>query len=141
MLPAAGRLPEQLLAGVVPPSAEEQAAVTALPSGERVLAEQGARPADASAALVADLMRMTDKVGKQFPGVHVAITGGHRMSVDNSTLIKADAQRCIFLGMGAMLVLCLSAYRRKWLAVVTFLPSLFGTLMAAAILIFPYRAS
>ncbi len=50
VLPAAGRLPEQLLAGVVPPSAEEQAAVTALPSGERVLAEQGARPADASAA-------------------------------------------------------------------------------------------
>jgi acetylornithine deacetylase/succinyl-diaminopimelate desuccinylase-like protein len=38
------------MAGVVPPSAEELAAIAALPSGERALAEQGARPADASAA-------------------------------------------------------------------------------------------
>lgn len=50
VLPADGQLPEQLLAGVVPPSAEELAAIAALPSGESALAEQGARPADASAA-------------------------------------------------------------------------------------------
>jgi acetylornithine deacetylase/succinyl-diaminopimelate desuccinylase-like protein len=50
VLPAEGRLPEPLMAGVVPPSAEELAAVVALPSGERALAEQGARPADANAA-------------------------------------------------------------------------------------------
>ncbi len=50
VLPAGGQLPEQLLAGVVAPSAEELAAGTALPSGESALAEQGARPADASAA-------------------------------------------------------------------------------------------
>jgi 1-acyl-sn-glycerol-3-phosphate acyltransferase len=87
-----------------------------------------------SYALVADLLRMRDEVEKQFPGVHVAITGGHRMSVDNATLIKGDATRCIFLGMAAMLILCVTAYRRKWLAVVTFLPSLFGTLIAGAVL-------
>ena len=63
-----------------------------------------------------------------FPGVHVAITGGHRMSVDNATLIKSDATRCIFLGMAAMLVLCLTAFRRRWLALVAFLPCFFGTL-------------
>jgi acetylornithine deacetylase/succinyl-diaminopimelate desuccinylase-like protein len=50
VLPADGQLPEPLTAGVVPPSAEELAAIAALPSGERVLAEQGARPADKSAA-------------------------------------------------------------------------------------------
>jgi 1-acyl-sn-glycerol-3-phosphate acyltransferase len=87
-----------------------------------------------SVVLVADLLRMVRDVEKQYPGVHVAITGGHRMSVDNATLIKGDATRCIFLGMGAMLVLCLTAYRRKWLATITFLPSLFGTLMAGAVL-------
>jgi 1-acyl-sn-glycerol-3-phosphate acyltransferase len=87
-----------------------------------------------SVVLVADLLRMRDDVEKQFPGVHVAITGGHRMSVDNASLIKGDATRCIFLGMAAMLILCVTAYRRKWLAVVTFLPSLFGTLMAGAVL-------
>jgi 1-acyl-sn-glycerol-3-phosphate acyltransferase len=87
-----------------------------------------------SVVLVADLLRMRDAVEKQFPGIHVAITGGHRMSVDNATLIKGDATRCIVLGMVAMLVLCVTAYRRKWLAVVTFLPSLFGTLIAGAVL-------
>jgi acetylornithine deacetylase/succinyl-diaminopimelate desuccinylase-like protein len=50
VLPKNGRLHESLMAGVVPPSAEELAAVAALPSGERTLADQGARPADASAA-------------------------------------------------------------------------------------------
>src|SRR3984957_8449011 len=87
-----------------------------------------------SVALVADLLRMRDDVEKQFPGVHIAITGGHRMAVDNASLIKGAATRCIFLGMASMLFLCVTAYRRKWLAVVTFLPSLFGTLIAGAVL-------
>jgi len=49
VLPAEGRLPEPLLAGVVSPSAEELVAIAALPGGEHALAEQGARPADARA--------------------------------------------------------------------------------------------
>jgi len=49
VLPAEGNLPESLLAGVVPPSAEELASIAALPPGASVLAEQGARPADAGA--------------------------------------------------------------------------------------------
>jgi len=50
VLPVDGRLPEPLMAGVVPLSAEELAAVSALPSGELALADQGARPADTLAA-------------------------------------------------------------------------------------------
>ena len=88
-----------------------------------------------SVRLVADMLRIRDQVQKQFPGVHVAITGGHRMSVDNATLIKADATRCILLGFAAMLTLCITAYRRKWMAIITFLPSLFGTLMAGVVLV------
>jgi len=88
----------------------------------------------ASAALVATLLRDARAVEKRYPGIHVAITGGHRMSVDNATLIKGDATRCIFLGMAAMLVLCLTAFRRRWLSAVAFLPSLFGTLIAGAAL-------
>jgi acetylornithine deacetylase/succinyl-diaminopimelate desuccinylase-like protein len=45
-----GRLPEPLRAGVEPPTAEERAAWDALPDGAAVLAEAGARPADAAAA-------------------------------------------------------------------------------------------
>jgi predicted exporter/1-acyl-sn-glycerol-3-phosphate acyltransferase/ubiquinone/menaquinone biosynthesis C-methylase UbiE len=94
----------------------------------------GSSNSKASEALVADLLSAARDVEKHFPGVHVAITGGHRMSLDNATLIKHDARRCILLGMAAMLVLCLTAYRRRWLSAVTFLPSLFGTLMAGVVL-------
>jgi acetylornithine deacetylase/succinyl-diaminopimelate desuccinylase-like protein len=45
-----GRLPERLRKGLVPPSDEERAAWSALPSGERELSDQGARPLDARAA-------------------------------------------------------------------------------------------
>ena len=89
-----------------------------------------------SVVLVAELLRMNREVEAQFPGVHVAITGGHRMSVDNASLIKSDATHCILLGMAAMLLLCITAYRRKWMAIITFLPSLFGTLLAGAVLVF-----
>ena len=44
-----GRLPEPLRAGVVPPTPEELATWDALPDGATVLAEAGARPADAAA--------------------------------------------------------------------------------------------
>jgi len=87
-----------------------------------------------SEALVKDLLRVSRDVEREFQGVHVAITGGHRMSVDNATLIKGDATRCIFLGMAAMLVLCVTAFRRRWLATLAFLPSFFGTTMAGVVL-------
>ena len=87
-----------------------------------------------SAVLVTEMLRAAREVEKEFPGVHVAITGGHRMALDNSTFIRRDATRCMVLAISAMFILCFTAYRRRWLAVVTFLPSLFGTLMAGAVL-------
>jgi acetylornithine deacetylase/succinyl-diaminopimelate desuccinylase-like protein len=44
-----GRLPEPLRAGIEPPSPEELRSWESLPDGARVLAEAGARPADAQA--------------------------------------------------------------------------------------------
>jgi len=86
------------------------------------------------AVLVAEMLRVARAVENNFPGVHVAITGGHRMSLDNATLIRRDATHCMILAISAMFILCFTAYRRRWLAIVTFLPSLFGTLMAGAVL-------
>ena len=101
-----------------------------------ITAEPKFRSSDsrASTALVQALLREARDVEQRFPGVHVAITGGHRMSVDNASIIRADAKRCIAIGTVAMLALCLMAYRRRWLALVTFLPSFFGTLMAGVVL-------
>jgi 1-acyl-sn-glycerol-3-phosphate acyltransferase len=87
-----------------------------------------------SAALVAEMLRVAHEVEKDFPGVRVAITGGHRMALDNATLIWRDSLRCFILAFVAMFALCFTAYRRRWLAVVTFLPSLFGTIVAGAVL-------
>lgn len=98
---------------------------------EPVFASSDSRPA---AALVKEMMRVVAEVEKQYPGVHVAITGGHRMSVDNSSIIRADATRCIAIGSAGMIVLCFVAYRRRWLAPLSFLPSLFGTLIAGVVL-------
>jgi 1-acyl-sn-glycerol-3-phosphate acyltransferase len=96
----------------------------------------GSSDSKASAGLIRDLLQTVQQVEQQFPGVHVAVTGGHRMSVDNASIIRSDATRCISLGTVAMLALCLMAYRRRWLALVTFMPSFFGTLMAGVVLAF-----
>ncbi len=88
----------------------------------------------ASASLVREMERVVADVAKKFPGVHVAITGGHRMAVDNSSIIRVDATRCIAIGTAGMIVLCFVSYRRRWLAPMSFLPSLFGTLMAGVVL-------
>jgi 1-acyl-sn-glycerol-3-phosphate acyltransferase len=87
-----------------------------------------------SVELVHDLLRLAGEVESRFPGVHVAITGGHRMSVDNSTIIKTDATRCILIGTAGMIVLCVAGFRRRWLSLLTFLPSLFSTLVAGVVL-------
>ena len=80
------------------------------------------------------MLQAASEVETAYPGVHVAITGGHRMSLDNATLLRRDAMHCMTLALSAMFILSFTAYRRRWLAVVTFLPSLFGTLAAGAVL-------
>ncbi len=92
-----------------------------------------------SEVLVDELMKLKGDIRTNFPGAELAITGGHRMAVDNARLVKVDARRCVTLGMAAMLVLCLTAYRRRWLALITFLPSLFGTLIAGMVLAYLYH--
>lgn len=101
-----------------------------------MLAEPKFRSSDsgASAQLVREMEAAARAIDQEFPGVHVAITGGHRMAVDNATIIRADAKRCIAVGMLGMMALFLVAYRRRWLALVTFLPSFFGSTVAGVML-------
>jgi 1-acyl-sn-glycerol-3-phosphate acyltransferase len=86
-----------------------------------------------SAVIVGDMLRAARETETNFPGARVAITGGHRMALDNSTLIWHDSVRCLIIAFAAMFILCFTAYRRHWLAMVTFLPSLFGTFIAGAV--------
>lgn len=89
-----------------------------------------------SRSLIAGLLQTVAAVEARHPGVHVAVTGGHRMAVDNVGMIQSDVRRCTPLGVVSMAVLCMVAYRRRWLAILTFLPSLFGMLLAAAAMAF-----
>ena len=93
----------------------------------------------ASRQLIADVLRATVAVEQHYPSVHVAVTGGHRMAVDNATLIEADSRRCLLIGMAAMGLLCFVSYRRRWLALVTFVPSLVGTALAGVVLVLCYQ--
>jgi len=88
-----------------------------------------------NAVLVGEMLHAAQFVDEKFPGIHVAITGGNRMALDNATLLRRDGTRCMVLALSAMFILCFTAYRRRWLAAVTFLPSLFGTLVAGAVLV------
>ncbi|HEV2694477.1 MAG TPA: MMPL family transporter, partial [Verrucomicrobiae bacterium] len=95
----------------------------------------GSADSKQSAILVNQMLQAAAQVEKDFPGTHVAITGGHRMGQDNAHLLRADGTRCMALALSAMFLLCFTAYRRRWLAVVTFLPSLFGSLIAGTVLV------
>ena len=87
-----------------------------------------------SAVVIGDMLHAARDVETNFPGTRVAITGGHRMALDNSTQIRRDSVRCVVIAVNAMFLLCFLAYRRRWMATVTFLPSLFGTIIAGAVL-------
>ena len=61
VLPGAdGRLPEELRAGIEPPTPDELATWDALPDGARVLGDAGARPADPTAAAEFHTRTMAD---------------------------------------------------------------------------------
>jgi acetylornithine deacetylase/succinyl-diaminopimelate desuccinylase-like protein len=83
VLPRDGRLPEPLRAGVEPPTASERAAWDSLPAGAEVLAEAGARPADAAAAGELYLRTTAD-----------ASLDVHRIAGGETRTIVPDAVRC-----------------------------------------------
>lgn len=66
--------------------------------------------------------------------VHVAIGGGHRVGLDNSRLIKRDVKRAVSIAVVAMFVLSSFAYRRRWLAIITLLPTFVGASLAGSLL-------
>ncbi len=95
VLPREGRLPEPLMEGASPPSAEELDAISKLPAGERVLAEQGARPADGAAA--AELYLRTCAM----PALDVnGIAGGSPRLQKTVLPVKAEANLSIRLAPG-----------------------------------------
>lgn len=91
-----------------------------------------------SVSFVESLLAKATAIDEEFSeyGVHVAIGGGHRIGLDNSRLIRRDAGRALSIAAIAMLLLSFISYRRKWLALITLIPTVAGAAVAGAVLYF-----
>jgi predicted exporter/SAM-dependent methyltransferase len=104
--------------------------------GRHVLisAVPGFRPSELrqSAALLAGVLKAARGVEGQFPpgSVRIAVTGAHRVALDNARMIAADSMRTSLLATVAVAGLMLGAYRRRWLALLGLAPTVFGALGA-----------
>jgi predicted exporter/SAM-dependent methyltransferase len=87
------------------------------------------------AALMKTVLKAARSVESRFPDgfVRIAITGAHRSALDNATLIREDSTLTSVLAAIAVALLMLAAYRRRWLALLGLLPTVFGALGALVI--------
>jgi predicted exporter len=83
---------------------------------------------DQSSLLLQAVLKAARSVEDLFPpqSVRIAITGAHRMALDNATLIREDTTRTSVLATLAVAGLLFVAYRRRWFALLGLAPTLFG---------------
>ena len=104
------------------------------PDGRHVLvsALPGFRPSETgrSKRLLAKVLEAARGVEAQFPpgGVRIAVTGAHRVALDNALMIQADSVRTSVIATVAVAMLMVAAYRRRWLSLLGLVPPLFGAL-------------
>ena len=86
--------------------------------------------------LLDNVLRAARAVESQFAAgqVRVAVSGAHRMALDNATMIQQDSARTSFLATVAVAALMLASYRRHWLSFLSLVPTLFGALGAVLFL-------
>ena len=91
-----------------------------------------------SGVMIEALLADARAVERAFPAhkIHVAIGGGHRIGLDNSRLVRRDPGRAVSIAAIAMVLLSFLAYRRRWLALITLVPTLVGASIAGATLFF-----
>jgi uncharacterized protein len=104
--------------------------------GRHVLisATPGFRPTELSrsATLVALVLKAARAVEAEFPAgsVRIAVTGAHRVALDNATIIRKDTTLTTVIATVAVAGLMFAAYRRRWLALLGLVPTVFGALGA-----------
>ena len=109
------------------------------PDGRHVLVSAllGFRPSETgkSKGLLAKVLQAAREVEGQFPpgAVRIAVTGAHRMALDNARMIQADSVRTSVIATVAVAALMVAAYRRRWLSLLGLIPTLFGALGAIVV--------
>ena len=88
-----------------------------------------------SAALIAAVLNAARSVENNFPAgaVKSSVAGAHRAALDNATMIQADTTRTSIIATIAIAGLMIAAYRRRWLALLGLLPTIFGALGGIAV--------
>ncbi len=89
-----------------------------------------------SAPLVARVLQAARDTEAGFPAgsVRVAVTGAHRVALENAAMIRRDTTLTSGLATVAVTGLMLTAYRRRWLALLGLAPTVFGALGAMVVL-------
>lgn len=94
----------------------------------------GFRPSEParSGALIGAVLRSARTVEARFPAnsVRIAVTGAHRVALDNATMIREDSTRTSVVATLAVALLMFSVYRRRWLALLGLAPTVFGVMGA-----------
>lgn len=83
-----------------------------------------------SAPLVARALQAAREVEAAFPAgaVHIAVTGAHRVALENSTMIRHDTTFTSVIATVAVAALMFAAFRRRWLALLGLVPTAIGAL-------------
>jgi len=89
-----------------------------------------------SAALIADVLKAARSVEGKFPAgaVRISVTGAHRAALDNTEMIRADTTRTSIIATLAIALLIILACRRRWLALMSLIPVVFGALGATTVI-------
>ena len=87
------------------------------------------------AALIAAVLKAARSVEEKFPAgaVKISVTGAHRAALDNTEMIRADTTRTSIIATIAIALLIILACRRRWLALMSLIPVVFGALGAVTI--------
>ena len=85
-----------------------------------------------SAPVVAAVLKAARDVEAGFPAgsVRIAVTGAHRMALENARMIQHDTMFASVIATVAVAALMFAAYRRRWLALLGLAPTVFGALGA-----------
>lgn len=88
-----------------------------------------------SARLVTAVLALAREVETQHgPGVHVAVTGAHRVTLDNTTIIQRDAALTSGLAVVCVIAFIWIVYRRLGMAFLSVTPPILGGLAALGVL-------
>lgn len=81
------------------------------------------------------LYHLQDELNQEFKGkVHTEFYGGALVAVENAAQIKHDIQFTVGIAVTILLLILIFFYRKIWLPFILFIPTIFGGLLAIAVL-------